>query len=325
MGESARGGMPVLYVVIPCFNEEDALPITADVLWKLMGRLVSEGHVAAGSRVLLVDDGSKDRTWEAIRALHDDPSYGDLFCGISLAHNRGHQAALLAGLMTAYEWGCDCAVSMDADLQDDPEVIADMLAEYEAGAEVVFGVRSSRETDTLFKRCTASAFYRLFNALGAEAVPDSADFRLMGRRSLSALLDYPEANLFLRGLVAQLGFETAQVRYRRAARTAGESKYPLRKMVAFAADGITSFSVVPLRLIVAAGMGFVLLAVAMLVYVLVSLVAGHTVSGWSSLMISLWFIGGAIMVSLGVVGEYVGKTYLESKRRPRWVVAEELR
>lgn len=325
MGESARGGMPVLYVVIPCFNEEDALPITADVLWKLMGRLVSEGHVAAGSRVLLVDDGSKDRTWEAIRALHDDPSYGDLFCGISLAHNRGHQAALLAGLMTAYEWGCDCAVSMDADLQDDPEVIADMLAEYEAGAEVVFGVRSSRETDTLFKRCTASAFYRLFNALGAEAVPDSAVFRLMGRRSLSALLDYPEANLFLRGLVAQLGFETAQVRYRRAARTAGESKYPLRKMVAFAADGITSFSVVPLRLIVAAGMGFVLLAVAMLVYVLVSLVAGHTVSGWSSLMISLWFIGGAIMVSLGVVGEYVGKTYLESKRRPRWVVAEELR
>lgn len=325
MGESARGGMPVLYVVIPCFNEEDALPITADVLWKLMGRLVSEGHVAAGSRVLLVDDGSKDRTWEAIRALHDDPSYGDLFCGISLAHNRGHQAALLAGLMTAYEWGCDCAVSMDADLQDDPEVIADMLAEYEAGAEVVFGVRSSRETDTLFKRCTASAFYRLFNALGAEAVPDSADFRLMGRRSLSALLDYPEANLFLRGLVAQLGFETAQVRYRRAARTAGESKYPLRKMVAFAADGITSFSVVPLRLIVAAGMGFVLLAAAMLVYVLVSLVAGHTVSGWSSLMISLWFIGGAIMVSLGVVGEYVGKTYLESKRRPRWVVAEELR
>lgn len=325
MGESARGGMPVLYVVIPCFNEEDALPITADVLWKLMGRLVSEGHVAAGSRVLLVDDGSKDRTWEAIRALHDDPSYGDLFCGISLAHNRGHQAALLAGLMTAYEWGCDCAVSMDADLQDDPEVIADMLAEYEGGAEVVFGVRSSRETDTFFKRCTASAFYRLFNALGAEAVPDSADFRLMGRRSLSALLDYPEANLFLRGLVAQLGFETAQVRYRRAARTAGESKYPLRKMVAFAADGITSFSVVPLRLIVAAGMGFVLLAVAMLVYVLVSLVAGHTVSGWSSLMISLWFIGGAIMVSLGVVGEYVGKTYLESKRRPRWVVAEELR
>lgn len=303
MGESARGGMPVLYVVIPCFNEEDALPITADVLWKLMGRLVSEGHVAAGSRVLLVDDGSKDRTWEAIRALHDDPSYGDLFCGISLAHNRGHQAALLAGLMTAYEWGCDCAVSMDADLQDDPEVIADMLAEYEAGAEVVFGVRSSRETDTFFKRCTASAFYRLFNALGAEAVPDSADFRLMGRRSLYALLDYPEANLFLRGLVAQLGFETAQVRYRRAARTAGESKYPLRKMVAFAADGITSFSVVPLRLIVAAGMGFVLLAVAMLVYVLVSLVAGHTVSGWSSLMISLWFIGGAIMVSLGVVGE----------------------
>ena len=299
---------PVLYVVIPCYNEQDALPRTARALSDALLRCPD---ISPKSRVLLVDDGSSDKTWETIVSLAEDPALGSLFTGISLAHNRGHQAALLAGLTEALERGCDCAISMDADLQDDPAVIPQMLAEFERGAEIVFGVRSDRGTDTRFKRGTAHAFYRLMGLLGVELVADSAS-------------EYEEENLFLRGIVPSLGFRTAEVRYERAARVAGESKYPLSKMVAFALEGITSFSTVPIRLVALSGVLFLVVAVAMLIWAIVASFLGMTVPGWSSLMVSLWFIGGAVMLSLGIVGEYVGKCYLEAKRRPRWHVAERL-
>ena len=320
--ESAKPTPPELWVVVPCYREEEVLPITADALHSLMGALVNEGAISASSRVLLVDDGSPDGTWGLICALAEDPAFGGLFCGISLAHNRGHQSALLAGLMEALERGCDCAVSMDADLQDDPAAVREMLEAHAAGAEVVFGVRSSRERDTAFKRGTAHAFYRLMSALGVETVPDSADYRLMGRHALEALSGYGEENLFLRGIVPSLGFRTAKVYYERGERAAGESKYPLAKMVAFAVEGVTSFSTAPIRMVAAAGAVFLVIALVMLVWSLLSAFLGSTEPGWASLMVSLWFIGGAVMLSLGVVGEYVGKCYLESKRRPRWHIAE---
>lgn len=316
--------VPSLYVVVPCYNEEEALPATAARLRDTMRQLVEDGKVAPSSRVLLVDDGSADGTWEVVRNLHDNPENEDLFLGISLAHNRGHQNALYAGLMEALGHGCDAAVSIDADLQDDPDAIGDMVDAYLAGAEVVYGVRDDRQTDTRFKRGTAHAFYRIMRILGAELVPDSADFRLMGSAALRALSGYEETNLFLRGIVPSLGFKAKKVYYKRGVRVAGESKYPLRKMVAFAVDGITSFSVVPLRLVTAVGGLFVFVALAMLVYAVASLIHGSAVSGWTSLMVSIWLVGGVLMVSLGVVGEYVGKIYLESKRRPRYVIAERL-
>lgn len=315
---------PVLYVVIPCYKEEEMLPITADALQPLMASLMAEGACAPESRVLLVNDGSSDRTWEVIEGLAADPARGGLFTGISLAHNRGHQVALLAGLMEALERGCDCTVSMDADLQDDPNAMREMLAEFAAGSEVVFGVRSSRERDTAFKRGTAHAFYRLMSALGVETVPDSADYRLLGRRALEALSGYTEENLFLRGIVPSIGFRSSKVYYERGERVAGESKYPLKKMVAFAVEGVTSFSTAPIRAVALAGIVFLVVALVMLVWAVVTQLTGQAVAGWASLMVSLWFVGGAVMLSLGVVGEYVGKCYLEAKRRPRWCVAERL-
>lgn len=322
---------PVAYVVVPCYDEEEVLPETCRRLAAKARELMDRGAIAPESRVLFVDDGSKDATWELVKKAHDDPAaaFGadapqGLFCGISFAHNEGHQNALYAGLMAALERGCDLAISMDADLQDDIDAMDEMLAAHAAGAEVVYGVRSSRETDTAFKRTTALAFYRLMDALGVETVYNSADYRLMGRRSLLALSQYGEVNLFLRGIVPSLGFTTAEVYYARGERFAGESKYPLKKMVAFAIDGITSFSVAPIRCISALGLLSVLVSVIMVVYTLVSALTGNVVAGWSSLMISIWFVGGMLMVSLGVVGEYVGRIYLESKRRPRYIVAEEL-
>lgn len=238
----------------------------------------------------------------SIGGLSGDPRYGDLFCGISLAHNRGHQHILLAGLMEALDFGCDCAVSMDADLQDDPVVIERMLADYAEGSEVVYGARSSRDRDTAFKRGAARMFYRLMRSLGVELVPDSADCRLMGCRSLEALSGYEEQNLFLRGLVPSIGSRSSTVYYERGESAAGESKYPLRKTVSFAVEGITSFSTAPIRLVVVLGFLFMLLVVAMLVWSALSAFAGSTVPGWSSLMVSLWFVGGALMLSIGVVG-----------------------
>lgn len=314
--------MPVLWVVVPCYNEEEVLPETARRLRRKMDNLMANGRVSSTSRILFVDDGSCDCTWELVCALHAD--WQGLFCGIRLAHNAGHQNALYAGLMHALEAGCDCAISLDADLQDDIDAIDEMLACHAEGAEVVFGVRDNRDADTVFKRGTAHLFYGLMRWLGVEMVSDSADYRLMGRRSLEALAQYQEANLFLRGVVPALGFTTARVHYQRGERFAGESKYPLSKMVSFALEGITSFSIRPVRLVTLAGALAVLASVAMAIYSVAQLLAGATVAGWTSLMVSIWFVGGLIMVSLGVVGEYVGRTYLEAKRRPRYVIGETL-
>ncbi|MBR3226413.1 MAG: glycosyltransferase family 2 protein [Atopobiaceae bacterium] len=315
---------PTLYVVVPCYNEEEVLPETSKRLWQKIRSLIRGGRISTKSRVLFANDGSSDRTWETICELHDNPEYEGVFTGISLSHNRGHQNVLYAGLMAALERGCDVSVSMDADLQDDIDAMDGMLDAYERGANIVYGVRDNRDTDTLFKRGTASAFYSMMRALGTETVPNSADYRLMDVQALEALSRYGEANLFLRGIVPSLGFTTAEVYYRRGERFAGESKYPLKKMVGFAVDGITSFSVTPLRIVTFAGLAFLIISVIMLIYALVSLVIGVAVSGWTSLLVSIWFVGGALMTSLGIVGEYVGKIYIESKHRPRYIVAEEL-
>ena len=322
--------VPVLWIVVPCYDEEEVLPTTARVLAAKLRSLLDRGLVADGSCALLVNDGSRDATWAIARTLHDDPASlgipeaAGLFRGISFSHNEGHQNALYAGLMHALAHGCDCAISLDADLQDDPDAIDEMLDAYARGSEVVFGVRSSRSTDTAFKRGTAEAFYGLMRWLGVELVSDSADYRLMGRRSLEALSHYGEANLFLRGIVPSLGFPSSKVYYERAPRAAGESKYPLGKMMSFALEGITSFSVRPLRIVTVVGLAFLLVALAMVVYALASAATGHTVAGWTSLMVSVWFVGGVTVTSLGVVGEYVGRIYVESKHRPRYVIAEEL-
>ena len=320
---------PVLWVVVPCYNEEEVLPETAKRLAEKVVGLTEVGRISRASRILLVNDGSSDATWERIRALHEGNHNElsvtpNLFCGICLAHNVGHQNALYAGLMHALERGCDCAVSLDADLQDDIEAIDEMLVRYVEGAEVVFGVRDNRETDTRFKRGTAEAFYSLMRRLGVEMVSDSADYRLMGRRSLEALSRYKETNLFLRGIVPQLGFSTAKVYYKRGRRFAGTSKYPLSKMISFALKGITSFSIAPIRLVTAVGTLSLVVGLAMVVYALISAAFGTVVPGWTSLMVSIWVVGGLIMISLGVVGEYVGQTYLEAKRRPRYIVGEVL-
>lgn len=318
-----------LWIVVPCYNEQEVLHETARRLSEKMRSLQQAGLVSSKSKILLVNDGSRDATWAMIRSLHEgtlddlqvEPG---LFCGISLAHNAGHQNALYSGLMHALEAGCECAISLDADLQDDVDAIDEMLARHAEGAEVVYGVRNNRDTDTAFKRNTAEAFYGLMRWLGVEMVSDSADYRLMGHRALAALAQYGESNLFLRGIVPALGFTTAKVYYKRAERFAGESKYPLRKMIAFALEGITSFSVAPIRMVVLAGVLAMIFSLAMVVYALVSRVRGFVVAGWTSLMVSVWFVGGLIMVSLGIVGEYVGKAYLEAKRRPRYIIGEVL-
>ncbi len=329
MQSAAEARPPVLWVVVPCYNEEEVLPETSKRLAAKVANLVGRSVISPESRILLVDDGSSDGTWETVVALHEAHPAApvrvpDLFVGIRFAHNAGHQNALYAGLMQALEEGCDCAVSLDADLQDDIDAIDEMLVRFAEGAEVVYGVRDNRDSDTVFKRGTAEAFYGLMRRLGTEVVPDSADYRLMGRRSLQALSEYQETNLFLRGIVPALGFRTAKVYYRRGERFAGESKYPLGKMISFALEGITSFSIMPIRLVTFVGVLAILASVAMIVYALVSIVAGSVVPGWTSLMVSIWLVGGMVMVSLGIVGEYVGKTYLETKRRPRYVIGEVL-
>lgn len=308
--------MPVLFLVLPCYNEEAVLPSTAAALREKMSALIGSGRISPDSRVVFVNDGSKDRTWQIIEALHErDP----LFRGISLAHNSGHQNALLAGLMTVKD-ECDAAVTLDADLQDDVDAIDKMLEKFAEGSEIVYGVRSSRESDSFFKRNTALAFYRLMNLLGAETVANHADFRLMSKKALQALEGFGEVNLFLRGMVPLLGFKNDKVYYERKERTAGETKYPLKKMLAFAFEGITSFSVKPIRFITALGAVIFLASIVMLLYFLIRHFTGHTVSGWTSLAVSIWALGGIQLLSLGVIGEYIGKVYLETKKRPRYVI-----
>lgn len=310
----------VLYIVVPCYNEEEVLPETSRRLKEKMEALVAAGTVSEGSRILFVNDGSRDRTWEIISALHAaDP----VFSGVDLTRNRGHQNALLAGLMTAKD-RCDMAISMDADLQDDVDAVDKMIEEYHAGCDIVYGVRSSRKKDTFFKRFTAEGFYRVMNLLGAETVFNHADYRLMSRRALEGLSRFKEANLFLRGMVPMIGYRSGTVEYERGERFAGESKYPLKKMLAFAMEGITSLSVKPLRMITGLGALIFLIAAVMLAYSVYRWAVGDTVLGWASLMCSVWAIGGLILLSLGVIGEYIGKIYLETKGRPRFLIREVL-
>lgn len=305
-----------LMVVIPCYNEEEVLPETSRRLTEKMASLVQKGLISQDSRVLLVDDGSRDRTWELIGSLHKE---NPLFEGVKLSRNRGHQNALLAGLMTA-RGRCDVSISMDADLQDDMDAMDHFLEKYREGCEVVYGVRNKRDTDTAFKRETALMFYRLMKGLGVDITYNHADYRLMSSRALDALSEFEEVNLFLRGLAPLVGFQSDVVAYDRSERFAGESKYPFKKMLAFAIDGITSFSVKPLRLITTVGLVVFVASLFMLLYALISWIAGHTVTGWTSLLASIWMIGGIQLLSLGVIGEYVGKIYNEAKRRPRFII-----
>lgn len=307
-----------LYIVVTCYNEEEVLPETARRLGDKLRGLMAAGKISPKSRVLFVNDGSRDGTWGVISRLHAaDP----LFSGVDLSRNRGHQNALLAGLMTARD-RCDMAVSMDADLQDDVDAVDAMVEKYSEGCDIVYGVRSSRKKDTFFKRVTAEGFYRVMNFLGAETVFNHADYRLMSRRALDGLAEFREVNLFLRGIVPMIGYTVGTVEYERGERFAGESKYPLKKMLSFAMEGITSLSTKPIRYITLLGFLIFLVSLLMLVYSIVRWAHGDTIVGWASLICSVWAIGGLILLSLGVIGEYIGKIYLETKARPRFLIRE---
>ena len=312
---------PVLFIIIPCYNEQEALPITAKRLTALTDDMVARGIIDPSSRIVLVDDGSKDQTWRIIADLHDRDAR---FEGVKLAHNAGHMNALWAG-MTLSADRCDCIISIDADLQDDVNAMYGFLEAFKNGADVVSGVRSSRRKDTWFKRTTAQGFYKVMKKLGVEMVYNHADYRLLSRRALEALLSFGEVNMFLRGMVPLLGFQTAEVTYERGERVAGESKYPLKKMIAFAMEGITSLSNKPIRYVLLLGALCALLGVVMAAYVIVSLVRGRTVAGWASLMMSIWLLGGLQLMALGLIGEYVGKIYMETKRRPKFILEEHLK
>lgn len=309
-----------LYIVVPCYNEQEVLPETSKRLKAKLEQLITAGKISEKSRVLFVNDGSKDRTWEIISALHQQ---SPLFCGVDLTRNRGHQNALLAGLMTAKD-KADAVISMDADLQDDVEAVDQMVDKFLEGVDIVYGVRSSRKKDSFFKRTTAEGFYRVMNALGAETVFNHADYRLMSKRALEGLEQFREVNLFLRGIVPMIGYRTDVVEYERGERFAGESKYPLKKMLSFAMEGVTSLSVKPLRMITALGFLIFLVSLVMIVYNLARWAMGATVTGWASLACSLWALGGLILLAMGVVGEYVGKIYLETKGRPRFLIRQVL-
>ena len=311
----------ILYLVIPCYNEQEVLHETARRLREKMESLMEREMISRESRIMFVNDGSRDRTWEIIRELHEsDPIYQ----GVKLSRNRGHQNALLGGLMTAKEYA-DMVISMDADLQDDIDVVDQFVEKYYEGCEIVYGVRSARKTDTFFKRFTAEGFYKLINFMGGEVVFNHADYRLMSRRALDELAKYKEVNLFLRGIVPMIGFQTGIVTYERHERFAGESKYPLKKMLALAVDGITSLSIKPIRAIVLLGMLIFLCSLAMLIYSLVQHFLGNTSIGWTSLIVSIWAIGGLQLLAIGVIGEYIGKIYLETKERPKYIIEEVLR
>lgn len=311
---------PVLYVVVPCYNEEAVLNETAKQLGKKMQQLIEAQKIATDSRILFANDGSKDATWGIIKRLHDE---NPLFTGISLSRNRGHQNALLAGLMTAKNHA-DVVISMDADLQDDIEAIDKMLASYENGAEIVYGVRSSRKKDTFFKKFTAEGFYKFMSLMGVEIVFNHADFRLTTRKVLNELEKYHEVALFLRGIFPLIGFQTDTVYYERKERAAGESKYPLKKMLGLAWDGISSLSIRPLRFVTALGFTMTAISILVLLYTVLVKLFGTTVSGWAFTTCSIWLVGGIQTLSLGIIGEYIGKIYNETKARPRYCIAEDL-
>ncbi len=314
-------GLPVIAIVVPCYNEAEALPLTAPVLTGVLDKLRDRGMASADSYVLCVDDGSTDATWKIIEAMHvNDPRIK----GITLAHNRGHQYALLAGLMTVMN-RCDAAISIDADLQDDPNAMIEMVEKFNHGKEIVYGVRSSRDTDTAFKRNTAHAFYRFQKAMGLETVYDHADYRLMSNRALNLLAEYGESNMFLRGIVPQIGLDSDTVTYARNLRIAGESKYPLSKMLSLSIDGITSFSARPMRWIFMTGLFIFALTILAILYILISYFFKQDVSpGWASTMLSIWALGSLILMAIGIVGEYIGKIFNEVKHRPRFAIKDKL-
>lgn len=308
----------ILYLVIPCYNEEEVLPETSARLKVKINELIDKGKIDQKSRIIFVNDGSNDRTWDIINKFHEKDK---LFGGINLSRNRGHQNALLAGLMTVKDHA-DMVISMDADLQDDINAIDEMVDKYLGGVDIVYGVRSSRQTDSFLKKTTAESFYKIMNAMGANTVFNHADYRLMSKRALEGLSQYGEVNLFLRGIVPMIGYPTDVVYYERGERFAGESKYPLGKMLSFATEGITSFSTKPIRMITVLGFFIFLVSIGMLIYSLIRHFMGATIVGWTTLMVSLWAIGGLILLSLGVVGEYIGKIYLETKARPRYMIEQ---
>ena len=311
---------PVLWIVIPCYNEEQVLPITAPMFLQKINDLAAEGLVSSKSRVLFVNDGSKDQTWPLIQQFARQDEH---FIGISQSRNRGHQNAVLAGLMEALHSGsCDITISIDCDGQDDINAMDEMVQKYLDGAEVVYGVRSRRDTDTFFKRFTAEGFYHLMNALGADIVFNHADYRLISARVLDCFADYKEVNIFLRGMVPLVGFKSEQVLYERHERLAGESHYPLRKMLALAFDGITSLSNKPIRLITGAGIVVSLISFIGVIWAIVQAAMGSVVAGWASTICIVCFVGGVQLVCLGVIGEYIGKIYMETKARPRYIISE---
>ena len=311
----------ILYIVVPCYNEEAVLPETQKELGNKLSDMISTGAISEESRIVFVDDGSKDRTWELIEKYHSENSK---IGGVKLADNRGHQFAVLAGLMTVKDL-CDMAITMDADLQDDIDVVDKFVEKYKEGCEVVYGVRNSRATDTFFKKTTAEGFYKIMQAMGVDIVFNHADYRLMSKTVLDALSEYKEVNLFLRGIVPLIGYKSDIVEYARKERFAGESKYPLKKMLAFAIDGITSFSIKPIRMITTLGVGALGVSALMILWFIIGAVRGNTVSGWATIVVSIWLFGGLILLGLGVVGEYIGKIYMEAKGRPRFRVEKFLR
>ena len=313
--------MPVkLYIAVPCYNEEEVLPDSAAKLSAKLRSMMDIGTISCDSRIVFIDDGSKDATWSLIRGLHESDS---IYSGIKLSRNRGHQNALMCGLMTLKD-EADAVISIDADLQDDIEVFDDMVAKYEEGCDVVYGVRSKRATDTAFKRFTAEGYYKVLNRMGAKVIFNHADFRLMSKRALQAFSEFKETNLFLRGLVPMVGFKSDIVTYERSERLAGESKYPLKKMLALAWEGITSLSTKPIKFITRLGLLIFLVSLVMLIYSLIRYFTGATQDGWASLAISIWAIGGLQLLAIGIIGEYIGKIYMETKHRPRYIVEEYL-
>lgn len=311
----------ILAIVVPCYNEEEVLPQTNAQLTAMLDGMIKEGLAGEGSYILYVNDGSRDHTWDLISGF---ASGANRVRGLKLAGNVGHQNALMAGLETARQ-DADVTVSIDADLQDDINAIPEMMRKYHGGCDIVYGVRRKRDTDSFFKRTTAQAFYKFMNGMGVKSVYNHADFRLMSRRALDALCQYEERNLFLRGLVPLLGYKTDEVYYDRLERQAGVSKYPLSKMLSFAIDGVTSFSVKPLRLIFDLGVIFLLISLAILVYVIVSLAEGKGVQGWASLMLSIWFVGGCVLICLSIIAAYIGRIYTEDKHRPRYHIEQYLK
>lgn len=309
-----------LYIVVPCYNEEEVLPETSKRLAQKLQSLIQAGQIAPDSRAMFVDDGSRDATWAQIASLCERSR---LFSGVKLSRNKGHQNALLAGLMTAKE-KADMVISMDADLQDDVDAVDRMVAEYYGGSDIVYGVRSSRKTDTCFKRTTAQGYYRFMKLLGVDVVYNHADYRLMSRRAIEGLAQFKEVNLFLRGIVPLIGYRSSVVEYERGERFAGESKYPLKKMLSFAFDGITSFSVRPIRLITLVGFLIFLVSLIMILYSLVAKIFHLAIAGWTSLMCSIWFLGGLQILAIGIIGEYIGKLYFEAKGRPRFLIEQTL-